>query len=93
MLIVDVAPQVLFQDGINSFGLTISLGMEAGGEILGNVNKFAQGSGKDRGELGTSIRYNGIREAMELEDVVKIQACHLFGVRVLPGWDVMRHFS
>ena len=41
MLIVDVAPQVLFQDGINSLGLAIGLGMEAGGEVLGDANKFA----------------------------------------------------
>ena len=57
LLIIDVASQVLFQDGINSLSLAISLGMEAGGEILGDANKFAQSSGEYRGKLGASIRY------------------------------------
>ena len=71
MLIIYVAPQVLFQDGINSLGLAIGLGMEAGGEVLGDANKFTQGSRDCTGEFGTSIRYNGVKEAMELEDVSK----------------------
>ena len=58
MLIVDVAPQALFQDGINSLGLAISLRMETSGEVLGDANKFAQSPGEYRGELGTSIAYN-----------------------------------
>ena len=93
MLIIDVGPQVLFQDGINSLGLAISLMMEAGGEVLGDADKFAQGPGEYRGKLGTSIGYNGVREAMEPEDVIKIQAGHLFGVRVLPGWNIVRHLG
>ena len=83
----------MFQDGIYPLGLAISLGMEAGGEVLDDANKSAQSSGEYRGELGTSIGYDGVREAIEPEDVVKIQAGHLFGVCVLPGWNIVCHFG
>ena len=68
--------------------------MKAGGEVLGGANKFAQGPGEDRGKLGASIRYNGVREAMEAEDIVKVQAGHLLrGCFIFPGWDIMRHLG
>ena len=54
------------------------LGMESGREVLGDTNNPAESSGEDKGELGTSIRYNGIREAMDVKDIVKIQAGHFF---------------
>ena len=67
--------------------------MEAVAEILGDANKFTQGPAEYRGELGTSIGYNGVREAVELEDVVKIQVGHLFGVCVFPDWDIVCHLG
>jgi hypothetical protein len=58
LLIVTISSEVLFKNGINPFGLAISLGVEGSGKELLDLEDFAEFSGEARGKNGATIGNN-----------------------------------
>ena len=55
LLIITIPAEILFYEGIDSLGLTIGLGVKAGGQFLLSSSEAAEGSGEFGGELDSPI--------------------------------------
>src|SRR5882762_1554757 len=68
-----VSMKILFQFLVNTFGLTISLGVISCAHGLLDIEEFAEFSGEGGGELRATIGDKILREAEALPDIITIE--------------------
>ena len=56
-----------------------------------DFSKLTEGASAFRGKLGATVRDNGVWEAMEAEDMVKVQSGDPFGVDIGSSGDIVSH--
>ena len=92
MLVVAVATEVLFGNGINSFSLAIGLGVETGGNLLLDSSKVGKGTGELGGELCTMVRNHGVKATMKVENNIEEQLGNSLRCDIGSGGNVVCHF-
>jgi len=86
-------PQVLLQDLVHTFGLSVGLAMEGRGLIAVNVAKFKKARGKPGCELSPPVCDDVIRKAMMLEYVLQVQSGRLCRIDLGGGGTKMCHLG
>ena len=77
LLVVTVDPKILLQDGIEALCLAVRLRMEGGGPVGVDAQKFQKTFPKVGSEDGIAIADEAGRKAVESDDVLKEQRCHV----------------
>jgi hypothetical protein len=77
----------LFHDGIHTFCLSISLGVEGSTQAWINLQAVAEVLPEAGCELWASVRYDCFRQAVEAEYVAQEQGGQLFGIDCREAWD------
>ena len=87
-----ITSKILFHDGIESFGLSVSLRVISGGELGGDLETLTQMLPKFCDELCSSVADDSVGEPMELENVPQKHVSNVHGRGCCFARDQVPHF-
>jgi hypothetical protein len=80
--VIDVRPEVLLHDGVESLCLAVGLRVEGGGHATSNLESAAQPTPEVGGELGATVGGDCLWQAVQAEDPLEEQVGEVGGVHV-----------
>lgn len=92
LLVVDIDPEILLEDLIDAFGLTVRLGVVRGREVGLDAEEVAERAPELGGEEFASVRDYVSGEAMLSEDFPEEDERKLGSIERLQCWDEAGHF-